>query len=181
MQLSLTNRNSNKNKKENSDNVTKQEVEKPNNGKSVSFFKLEFSLATKFDIFIIILGFLSSLGLAISMPLFSILFGGTLNNLGSDPIALFESIKELCLKFVYVGLGMFAAGALMICCWSYSGRTIANYIKEKYFLLVMNQEQGWFDQQEVFEFSTRIQSQTKIIENGVIINSIFIKIIVFIL
>jgi len=131
---------------------------------------LQFSLAKKFDIFIIIIGIISSLGLAISMPLFSILFGGTLNNLGSNPVGLFESIKELCLKFVYVGLGMFVAGTLMICCWSYSGRRIANYIKEEYFSIIMRQEQGWFDQQEVFEFSTRIQNQTKIIENGVNIN-----------
>ncbi len=143
--------------------------EKQSNKNSVSYFKLQFSLAKKFDIFIIFIGFLSSLGLSISMPLFSILFGETLNNLGSDPLKLFESIKDLCLQFVYVGLGMFAAGALMICCWSYSGRRIANCIKEEYFSIIMRQEQGWFDQQEVFEFSTRIQNQTKIIENGVYI------------
>lgn len=135
----------------------------------MSYFKLQFSLAKPFDIFIITIGFIASLGLSISMPLFAILFGGTLNNLGASALqgSFLDLIRGLCLKFVYVGLGMFSAGALMICCWSYSGRIITNYIKEKYFMVVMKQEQGWFDTQEVFEFSTRIQSQTKLIENGV--------------
>ena len=83
-------------------------------------------------------------------------------------VSFLDQIREMCLKFVYVGIGMFLAGTLMICCWSYSGRKITNYIKEKYFMIVMKQEQAWFDTQEVFEFSTRIQSQTKLIENGVI-------------
>jgi len=68
----------------------------------------------KFDIFIIIIGVLRSLGLTISMPLFLILFGGTLDNLDSNPVGLFDSIKDLCLKFLYVGFGMFVTGTLMI-------------------------------------------------------------------
>lgn len=88
-----------------------------------------------------------------------------MNELGSPDS--FEKIKDLCLQFLLVGLGMFAAGTLMICCWSYSGRMITNYIKKKYFYTVMLQEQGWFDKQEVYEFSTKVQSQTKIIGNGV--------------
>ena len=132
---------------------------------SVSYFTLQFSLAQKFDIFVIIVGIMSSLGLAVSMPIFSILFGGTLNDIGDQ--GSIDRIKSLCLQFFLVGLGMFAAGALMICCWSYSGRKITNYIKKKYFYTIMLQEQGWFDTQEVYEFSTRVQSQTKIIASGV--------------
>jgi hypothetical protein len=157
--------------KEEKDIQMKEKLEQKSiNENSVSYFTLQFNLAKKFDILIIIIGIISSLGLAISMPLFSILFGGTLNDLG-DQNSL-DRIKSLCLQFFLVGLGMFGAGALMICCWSYSGRMITNYIKKKYFYTIMLQEQGWFDTQEVYEFSTRVQSQTKIIGNGVLKNKI---------
>jgi ATP-binding cassette subfamily B (MDR/TAP) protein 1 len=110
--------------------------------------------------------------------LFSIYLGGFFNTLGGDSPKKFELITELCKKYIYIGIGMFLAGTLMVCCWSYSGRRIANHIKEEYFLIMMRQEQAWFDQQEIFEFSTKIQNQTKIIENGV---NYFLKIFFYIL
>ena len=44
-------------------------------------------------------------------------------------------------------------------------RSLRNF-KKKYFTLILSQEQGWFDSINIFEFSSRIQSQLEYIEIG---------------
>ena len=44
-------------------------------------------------------------------------------------------------------------------------RSLRNF-KRKYFTLILSQEQGWFDSINIFEFSSRIQSQLEYIEIG---------------
>lgn len=172
----------NQNEESLSDNETEQkdkENEKENNDpaeksepiyKTVSFFRLQYALSTKKDNLIMMLGLLGSLGLGLSMPLFSIIYGNSLNSFG-NPMGssdkLMKEIGDLCLKFLFIGLGMWVSAGLMIWMWGYNGKTIAKKIKEKYFQLILNQEQGWFDSENVNEFSTKLQTQIKIIEMGV--------------
>jgi hypothetical protein len=142
--------------------------------KAVSFFKLQYAYTRPKDILILILATLSSLGLGIAMPLFSITFGGSMNSFGdSDKISpdqFIEQIRKMCLQFIYIGLGMFASAFLMIWLWTYNGRTIAKAIKEDYFKLLMHQEQGFFEvNPDILKYPTKIQSQIKKIEMGVII------------
>ena len=114
------------------------------------------------------------------MPLFAVIFGGSINSFGSqgstNPEAFIDDIKGLCLKFLYVGLGMWVAGFLMIWLWTYNGRTIAKRVKKSYFKLLMEQEQGYFDMRNTYEFATNIQTQVKTIEMGV---RIFLRIYLF--
>jgi hypothetical protein len=44
-------------------------------------------------------------------------------------------------------------------------RSLRNF-KKKYFTLILSQEQGWFDSINIFEFSSRIQSQLEYIKIG---------------
>ena len=46
-----------------------------------------------------------------------------------------------------------------------STRCLRNF-KKKYFTLILSQEQGWFDSINIFEFSSRIQSQLEYMEIG---------------
>ena len=41
-----------------------------------------------------------------------------------------------------------------------------NNLKIKYFELILNQDQNWFDENNSYEFSTKIQSQLEQIELG---------------
>jgi hypothetical protein len=135
-----------------------------------SFFRLQYSLSTKKDNLIMGLGLFGSLCLGLSMPLFSIIFGDSINSFGSQVISqekFMSQMGQMSLNFFYVGLGMWIAGCLMIWLWGYNGKTIARRIKEKYFQLILSQEQAWFDQQNVNEFASKIQSKLKIIEIGV--------------
>jgi hypothetical protein len=159
-----------KERKEKEERIKRQEEEKEKNKKSVSFFTLLYSETSCSDRLIMVVGLIGSMGAGCSLPLFAILFGNVINNLG--PLnnfveAFVSNVSELCLKFLYVALGVFAAGTLMIGCWTYSGRVIVKKIKSEYFRLIMLQEQGWFDECDPYQFTTKIQSQCTTIENGV--------------
>lgn len=153
-------------------NVIKPEnAEVPAHKKAASFWKLQYSLMKRFDVFVIIIATIGSICMGLTMPLFSIMFGGTINTFGAssttNPETFIEEIRQLCLKFLYIGLGMWAAGYLMIWLWGYNGRIISKRIKKNYFRLLMEQEQGYFDTKDTFQFATKIQAQVKSIEMGV--------------
>jgi ATP-binding cassette subfamily B (MDR/TAP) protein 1 len=163
-QISKVDREKDQQEKEKKDSKIKKK-------KGVTFWKLQFSLAKKFDILIILLGTIGSLASGISMPLFIVIFGRTLNDLGpshqGETNGFLSNISTLCLQFVWIGLGMFGAGWLMISAWTYNGKVLSQRIKKRYFQVLMLQEQAYFDQCNSYEFATKIQSQTKQIENGV--------------
>ena len=140
--------------------------------KAVSFFKLQYTFTRAKDLPVIILATLASFGLGIAMPLFAITFGGSMNSFGDsnkvDPSIFIEQIKNMCLQFLYIGLGMFAAAFLMMWLWSYNGLQIAKAFKENYFKILMRQEQGFFEvNTDILKYPTKIQSQIKKIEMGV--------------
>jgi ATP-binding cassette subfamily B (MDR/TAP) protein 1 len=145
---------------------------KTKNIKAVSFFKLQFfetNISQKIIIFIAIIGSLAS---GLSMPLFAILLGRTINNLGAlmtGQESMINTITELSKIFVYVGLGIAVASFTMVWLWMYIGQLIVKRIKEEYFRKIMMQEQGWFDSSNPYEFTTKIKSQTHSIEIGVIL------------
>jgi ATP-binding cassette, subfamily B (MDR/TAP), member 1 len=157
--------------------VNKEETEIPTHKKAASFWKLQYGLMKRFDVFVIIMGTIGSIGMGLTMPLFSVIFGGTINTFGAasatNPDAFIDDISQLCLKFMYVGLGMWAAGYIMIWLWGYNGRIISKRIKKNYFKLLMDQEQGYFDTKDTYQFATKIQAQVKSIEMGVKIKYIF--------
>ena len=51
--------------------------------------------------------------------------------------------------------------------WQYAGLRQMHHLKEKYFAKILEQEQGWFDQHNAFEFATKVQVQLEQIEMGV--------------
>ena len=42
-----------------------------------------------------------------------------------------------------------------------------HHLKEKYFALILKQEQGWFDENNAYEFATKVQAQLEQISMGV--------------
>jgi ABC-type multidrug transport system fused ATPase/permease subunit len=137
--------------------------------KSVGLFKILYFKATCKDKVIIFFAFLGAFALGGSMPLFAILFGNTINGLGPSNTGLgfLDNISDLCLKFIYVAIGMFFAGTLMVWLWTLSCRIILRKLKEEYFAVIMRQEQKWFDETDPYQFATKIQTQCTSIENGV--------------
>ena len=51
----------------------------------------------------------------------------------------------------------------MVICWIKTN----GHLKGKYFATILKQEQGWFDENNAFEFATKVQAQLEQIELGV--------------
>ena len=49
------------------------------------------------------------------MPLFALLWGDILNSFNQQDLV--EDAKNTMLKFIYIGLGAFVSGWIMIACW----------------------------------------------------------------
>jgi len=72
----------------------------------------------------------------------------------------------MVIKFVIVAVCMFITNFMNSTFWIYTSiKNLAN-LKKEYFRTIMKQEQGWFDQNNPYQFSTMVQSQIKTIEAG---------------
>ena len=77
-----------------------------------------------------------------------------------------EPINKLILYFFLLGVFTFIFNFFMLFLWGYSAMRQMNNLKIKYFELILNQDQNWFDENNSYEFSTKIQSQLEQIELG---------------
>ena len=78
-----------------------------------------------------------------------------------------DEIDKMVTKLMIIGASMFFAFGLSKFLWSYVGMRQIHHLKEKYFSLILRQEQGWFDANNAFEFSTKVQAQFEQISLGV--------------
>lgn len=137
-------------------------------GKPVGVFKLYYALSDRLDIFFMIIATLGSMGSGVAMPLFAILFGGAISNLGNlNGQSLLVILATMRNQFYYVGTGMLVANLLSMGVWMMVGMRQIHKMKEEYFKIILKQEQGWFDSNNAFEFATKVQAQIKQIEGGV--------------
>ncbi len=141
----------------------------------VGFFKLMYIKADGYIKFLIAMACLGSLIAGTAMPLISLLLGKVMNSFnGNIELSKVDGmVTGLVLAFLLVGVTVFIGSFAMVFFWSLVGRKLINRINEDYFNTIMQQDQTWFEEKNVFEFSTKIQTQIKIIENGVNKNSNF--------
>ena len=78
-----------------------------------------------------------------------------------------DNVDNLVRKLLIVGACMFIAFGLEKFLWCYVGMRQMHYLKEKYFAVILRQEQGWFDANNAYEFSTKVQAQFEQITLGV--------------
>jgi ATP-binding cassette subfamily B (MDR/TAP) protein 1 len=149
--------------------------------KSVSVFKLYYYISGKFEIFLMIVATIVTVGAGCSNALKSSLLGDAINKLAStagtkempddeykelmDHIE--PQINKTIRQFLIYGSIMFVLNFLSEFLWLYSGLRQMHKLKIDYFSLILRQEQGWFDQNNVYEFATKVQSQLEGIEPGV--------------
>ena len=151
--------------------------------KDVSVFRLYFHLSTHFEIFLMIMGFIGSIASGASNPLMAYLTGSTtsdasesaedrLNSMTEEEKqAFFHEFKKAMNKkvreFMIYGAASFVAAFMSNFFWEYAALRQMHHLKEKYFARILMQEQGWFDQNNAFEFATKVQVQLEQIELGV--------------
>ena len=194
-----------------------EEVKKKSNllfgEKQVSPFKLYCHLSETFEIILMILGTIASLGAGVAAPLMCYLFGDMANdfssvNVDENQMGLLEqlmkckndeeiarlaggnpdriwsytiiyhkakdmfnkfdhNVDDLVKKLLIIGAAMFVAFGFEKFLWCYCGLRQMHHLKEKYFAVILRQEQGWFDANNAYEFSTKVQAQFEQITLGV--------------
>ena len=87
---------------------------------SVSFFSL-FRFATGFDIFLMIVGIIAALAVGAALPSFAFLWGMITDDIVGGGDKMVEAARDSMLIFIYVGIGIFFAGALMYSTWMIAG------------------------------------------------------------
>ena len=146
-----------------------KEEEKEETFPQISYFRLQYHCAETADYFFLLIGFIGSMGMGCSMPLFSLIFGNTINNFGpaTNPYDFIDRINKMVLNFVYCAIGVFFASFLMITFFTINGKRTVWKLKGLYFEVIMKQEQGYFDKNNPYKYATKVQNQTKLIESGV--------------
>ena len=145
--------------------------------RKVSIFKIICHLSGKLEIFFMISGTVCTFFSGCSNALWNIIAGNTINELtniidapeaeyNSKISEIEEPVNKLIILFMILGALTFLTNFFMLFLWGYSALRQMNTLKIKYFQLVLNQEQSWFDEHNSFEFSTKIQSQLEQIELG---------------
>ena len=78
-----------------------------------------------------------------------------------------DNVDSLVRKLLIIGSAMFVAFGGQKFFWCYCGMRQMHHLKEKYFAVILRQEQGWFDANNAYEFSTKVQAQFEQIALGV--------------
>ena len=166
------------------DNITenlldkKKEKKGKEKKKSISIWKLLYHLSSKKEMFLMLLGTSGSIISAISGPIMSYNFGGAINDFSdlknikeietnTEQIEAFtNSINNIIKRYLFLGGVLFISNFLQAFGWQYSAFLQIHKLKENYFLVIMSQEQAYFDNNNSFELVTKVQTQLQQIELG---------------
>jgi len=147
---------------------------------AVNICKVIGHLSTQLDIFFMVFGAICTAGSGCVSSFSALILGSTINKLtvlvGIEKLEdtqYYIKIKEveptlnkLILYFVYLAVFTFGVNFFMLFLWGFAAMRQMNNLKTKYFKLILSQEQSFFDANNSFEFSNKIQSQLEQIEQG---------------
>jgi len=131
------------------------------------------NLSKPIDVFLIILATIGSIGAGTTAPIGQLLIGSIISDFGqnmysNDTNSQFQNVIASTVRsFLIVGVIAFISYALMTSLWLLISQRQIRRMKEQYFHLIMQQEQAWFDFNNAFEISTRVNAQIKQVENGI--------------
>ena len=164
---------------ENKNNIILNELPQPHKilppsntikSKSISIFKLQFALATSSDVCVIIVASFMSIFMAVQGIAFEILLGLSINTLSTcfhgdiinnQPCNIFSSILTYIILYVILALCSLFFGFGYFKLWYTSGKSISKRYRTEYFRALSNQDQEWFDLNNPFELSSKIENQIK--------------------
>ena len=147
------------------DNKEKLEEKKS----SIPITKILLQFSDKWDILEICIAAISSFTFGFTILMKGFILANSINHLHRDKELddyLLVMIRDIYM-YIALALGMFLSGFAHCYLWNKSGTKLSLKYKEEYFKLVLQQDQVWFDNQNVHELSSKVDSQTRAIESGV--------------
>ena len=149
--------------------------------KSVNLFKIYCHLTSGMDCFLIFFAIIGSIGAGLTFPLMIYTTSDVYSQVGntSEMKEITEEDIKHMLEIVakvlddqvkrqlYNGAFSFTCYFISIFFWSLVGNKCIYKLKEKYFTIILKQEQSWFDSNNPLEISTNVNAQLEDIEQGI--------------
>lgn len=136
--------------------------------------KAIYRYSSRNDLIIIAVSAICAIASGAAMPLMTIIFGnlqGTFqdyfNNTGVTYKEFQDEMTKYVLYFVYLALGEFVVTYICTVGFIYTGEHISAKIREHYLASCMRQNIGFFDKMGAGEVTTRITSDTNLIQDGI--------------
>lgn len=132
-----------------------------------------YRYASRNDIIIIIISGICAIAAGASLPLMTVVFGnlqGTFQDYFAGLTSYDDFNSEMVhyvLYFVYLGVGEFIVTYISTVGFIYTGEHISAKIREHYLESCMRQNIGFFDKLGAGEVTTRITSDTNLIQDGI--------------
>lgn len=152
-------------------------------------FRTQFRFATRFEVFLNWVGILGAVGAGAASPLMTLLYGKLTQDFVKFGYALVayefdksaqnkdaldaakghfrDSSANNALYLCCIGIGMMAASYLQMSTWMYTSEINAKRIREAYLRAVLRQDIAFFDNVGSGEITTRIQSDTHLVQRGI--------------
>ncbi|KAI8638525.1 putative ABC transporter protein [Parasitella parasitica] len=153
------------------DDKGKKKKEKKEKQPAVAMYKL-FRFATKVEIMMILCACVISAGIGAMQPVSIIIFGQFMGTIGSamatqDYERLASDSYPLILTFVYMGTGVLVGAYITNCFWVLTGENQVRRIRALYVHAILRQEMGWFDKADEGSLTTRLATDTQLIQDGI--------------
>ncbi|KAI7890516.1 P-loop containing nucleoside triphosphate hydrolase protein [Mucor mucedo] len=149
----------------------KKKKEKKEKQPAVPIYKL-FRFATKQELLMIFIATIFSAGIGAMQPVSIIIFGQFMATIGAamasgDYEKLAIEAHPLVLIFVYMGTGVLFAAYTCNCFWVLTGENQVRRIRQMYVHAILRQEMGWFDKADEGSLTTRLATDTQLIQDGI--------------
>ncbi|CAG1993426.1 unnamed protein product [Fusarium graminearum] len=133
-----------------------------------------YRYASRNDIIIIIISSICAIAGGAALPLMTVVFGNLQGvfqdyfvNRSLSSGAFNDKLVQFVLYFVYLGIGEFIVVYISTCGFIYTGEHISAKIREHYLESCLRQNIGFFDKLGAGEVTTRITSDTNLIQDGI--------------
>ncbi|CAM9323468.1 unnamed protein product [Pylaiella littoralis] len=130
-----------------------------------------FSYADDKDMLFMLVGTMAACVQASMMPIFMVIFGGTLDELGEIPedgqvVSVQESVKRFVWIFVMVGGVSMVSGFAMVALWTIAGECQALRMRRAYVQCILKQDIGWFDEHPAGQLPTAVTANMAKVQDG---------------
>ncbi|EXJ91025.1 ATP-binding cassette, subfamily B (MDR/TAP), member 1 [Capronia coronata CBS 617.96] len=131
-----------------------------------------YRYATAWDLVFIVIAAISAIGAGVVQPLMTVVFGnlsGTFQGLilGTLSGSFNSTLDRYVLYFIYLAIGEFCLVYISTVLFIYTGEHITAKVREQYLRAILRQNIGYFDKLGAGEVTTRITSDTNLIQEGI--------------
>lgn len=132
-----------------------------------------YRYASRNDILIILVSTVCAIASGAALPLMTVIFGNlqkTFQNYFNGSMSyddFLDKMTSFVLYFIYLGVGQFIVTYISTVGFIYTGEHISAKIREHYLQSCMRQNIGFFDKLGAGEVTTRITSDTNLIQGGI--------------